>query len=135
MLFEKDWILLYFRMVSCQEEYLSEKEKFWRFSCISSIRDVSIQITNEKTYLFFIRRKHPVLLLCYELNTFYGYHTATSSELDGFLLFLSKAELRAKLFGLTIRPGKVVSILVTILIICVVLLQTNIINSQNFFLQ
>jgi hypothetical protein len=65
----------------------------------------------------------------------YGYHTATPSELDGFLLFLSKAELRAKLFGLTIRPGKVVSILVTILIICVVLLQTNIINSQNFFLQ
>jgi hypothetical protein len=65
----------------------------------------------------------------------YGYHNAKPTELDGFLLFLSKAELRAKLFGLTIRPGKIISVLVTIMIICVVLLQTNIINSTNLFLQ
>jgi len=65
----------------------------------------------------------------------YGYYTASSSELDGFLLFLSAAELRAKLFGLTVRPGKVISIVVTAIIIGVVLLQTNIINSPNFFLK
>ena len=65
----------------------------------------------------------------------YGYHTATPSELDGFLLFLSQAELRAKLFGLTIRPGKIIFLLVTVMIVCVILLQTNIINSPNFFFQ
>jgi hypothetical protein len=65
----------------------------------------------------------------------YGYHAASSADLDGFLLFLSKAELRAKLFGLTIRPGKIIFILVTTMVICVILLQTNIIKSSNFFLQ
>ncbi|CAF3176894.1 unnamed protein product [Rotaria socialis] len=65
----------------------------------------------------------------------YGYHAASYADLDGFLLFLSKAELRAKLFGLTVRPGKIIFILVTTMIICVILLQTNIIKSSNFFLQ
>jgi hypothetical protein len=65
----------------------------------------------------------------------YGYHTATPVELDGFLLFLSQAELRAKLFGLSVRPGKIIFLLVTAMIICVVLLQTNIIVSPNFFFQ
>jgi hypothetical protein len=65
----------------------------------------------------------------------YGYHGVTSSELDGFLLFLSQAELRAKLFGLTVRPGKIIFLLVTTMIVCVVLLQTNIIRSPNFFFQ
>ncbi|CAF1577882.1 unnamed protein product [Adineta ricciae] len=65
----------------------------------------------------------------------YGYRTATSTDLDGFLLFLAKAELRAKLFGLTVRPGKIISIIVTTLVICVILLQTNIIHTTNFFFQ
>ncbi|CAF3427103.1 unnamed protein product [Rotaria sp. Silwood1] len=65
----------------------------------------------------------------------YGYHAISSTDLDGFLLFLSAAELRAKLFGLTVRPGKIIFILVTIIIVCVILLQTNIINSSNLFLQ
>jgi hypothetical protein len=65
----------------------------------------------------------------------YGYHNASHKELDGFLLFLSKAELRAKLFGLTVRPGKIISIVVVTLLICVVLLQTNTISSTNFFFQ
>jgi hypothetical protein len=65
----------------------------------------------------------------------YGYHTASSDDLSGFLLFLSQAELRSKLFGLTVRPGKIISIIVIIMVVCVVLLQTNIINSGNFFLQ
>jgi hypothetical protein len=64
----------------------------------------------------------------------YGYHTTSSSELDGFLLFISAAELRSKLFGVTVRPGKIISIIVTLLIICIVLIQTNIINSPNFHL-
>ena len=65
----------------------------------------------------------------------YGYQSATPAELDGFLLFVSQAELRAKLFGLTVRPGKIISIFVTSMIIAVVLLQTNIIKSSSFFLQ
>ena len=65
----------------------------------------------------------------------YGYHTCASDELDGFLLFVSKADLRAKLFGLTVRPGRIITLLVSIVLICVVLLQTNIINSPNFFFQ
>jgi hypothetical protein len=64
----------------------------------------------------------------------YGYHTASSSELDGFLLFISAAELRLKLFGVTVRPGKIISILVTLMIISVVLIQTNIIDSPHFHL-
>jgi hypothetical protein len=62
----------------------------------------------------------------------YGYHTATPSELDGFLLFIIAAELRVKLFGITIRPGKIISLIVMIVIAFVVLFQTNIIKSRNF---
>lgn len=65
----------------------------------------------------------------------YGYHTATTSELDGFLLFLSESELRAKLFGLTIRPGRIIFVFVTTMIISVVLLQTNIIISPTPFFE
>ncbi|CAF2416083.1 unnamed protein product [Rotaria sp. Silwood2] len=65
----------------------------------------------------------------------YGYHATSSTDLDGFLLFLSTAELRAKLFGLTVRPGKIIFILVTTIIVGVILLQTNIINSSNLFIQ
>ncbi|CAF3799349.1 unnamed protein product [Rotaria sordida] len=64
----------------------------------------------------------------------YGYHNSTSTELDGFLLFLSKAELRVKLFGLTIRPGKIIFIGITFLLIFIILFQTSILSSTNFFL-
>lgn len=65
----------------------------------------------------------------------YGYQSATPSELDGFLLFVSKAELRVKLFGLTVRPGRIIFLVVTSMIIAVFLLQTNIIAGTSFFLQ
>ena len=61
----------------------------------------------------------------------YGYHSATPSELDGFVLFISAAELRAKLFGLAIRPGNVISMVVTILLACVILIQTDFISSPH----
>jgi hypothetical protein len=64
----------------------------------------------------------------------YGYHTATPSELDGFLLFIVAAELRVKLFGSTVRPGKMISLIVMIMIVFVILFQTNIIKSRNFSL-
>jgi hypothetical protein len=64
----------------------------------------------------------------------YGYHSATPSELDGFLLFISAAELRAKLFGLTIRPGNVISMIVITMIVCVILIQTDYIQSPNLSL-
>jgi len=60
----------------------------------------------------------------------YGYHTATPSELDGFLLFISAAELRVKLFGLAVRPGIVISTVVTTLLVCVVLIQTDVIDNK-----
>ena len=63
----------------------------------------------------------------------YGYHNATPSELDGFILFLSKAELRVKLFGLTVRPGKIIFMGITVLLVFIVLFQTSIISSANFF--
>ncbi|UJR25295.1 hypothetical protein I4U23_006647 [Adineta vaga] len=63
----------------------------------------------------------------------YGYPNASSNELDGFLLFLSKAELRAKLFGLTVRPGKIIFLGITTLLVLIVLFQTSIISSENFF--
>jgi hypothetical protein len=63
----------------------------------------------------------------------YGYPNATSTELDGFLLFLSKAELRVKLFGLTVRPGKIIFIGITTLLVLIVLFQTSIISDENFF--
>ena len=63
----------------------------------------------------------------------YGYHNSNQSELDGFLLFLSKAQLRAKLFGLTVRPGKIIAIGIIGLLVFVVLFQTSLIASENFF--
>jgi len=63
----------------------------------------------------------------------YGYHNAAPSELDGFLLFISRAELRVKLFGLTVRPGKIICIGVAALLILVVLFQTGIASSDDFF--
>jgi hypothetical protein len=63
----------------------------------------------------------------------YGYHNATPTELDGFILFLSKAELRVKLFGLTVRPGKIIFLGITVLLVFIVLFQTSIISSANFF--
>ena len=63
----------------------------------------------------------------------YGYHNSSQSELDGFLLFLSEASLRAKLFGLTVRPGKIIFIGILALLVFVVLFQTSIVSSENFF--
>lgn len=63
----------------------------------------------------------------------YGYPNASPAELDGFLLFLSKAELRVKLFGLTVRPGKIIFIGITTLLVLIVLFQTSIISDENFF--
>jgi len=63
----------------------------------------------------------------------YGYHTSTPEELDSFLVFLSQAELRAKLFALTVRPGKIVGILVTCFLLLIVLIQTSVISAPNFF--
>lgn len=63
----------------------------------------------------------------------YGYHNASQSELDGFLLFLSKAKMRAKLFGLTVRPGKIIAVGIVGLLVFVVLFQTSLIASENFF--
>ncbi len=63
----------------------------------------------------------------------YGYHNATSSELDGFLLFLSQAELRVKLFGLSVRPGKILAVGIIAFLILVVLFQTSLISNENFF--
>lgn len=60
----------------------------------------------------------------------YGYHSATPSELDGFLIFISSAGLRAKLLGLTIRPGNVISMIVIVMIACVILIQTDLIKSS-----
>jgi len=63
----------------------------------------------------------------------YGYHNATTSELDGFLLFLSHADLRVKLFGLTVRPGKILVIGITFFFVLVVLFQTSVLSNENFF--
>jgi hypothetical protein len=63
----------------------------------------------------------------------YGYHAEGQGELDGFLLFLSKAELRAKLFGLTVRPGKIIFIGIIALLTFIILFQTSIVASENFF--
>lgn len=64
----------------------------------------------------------------------YGYHTAAPVELDGFILFVSVAGLRSKLFGITVRPGTIISLIVITMIICVVLIQTDIIKSRTLSL-
>lgn len=63
----------------------------------------------------------------------YGYHNANQAELDGFLSFISKASLRAKLFGLTVRPGKLIFISVLVLLTFVMLFQTSIAANETFF--
>ena len=63
----------------------------------------------------------------------YGYHNTNQAELDGFLSFLSQAGLRVKLFGLTIRPGKLIFMSVTALLVFVMLFQTSIVASESFF--
>jgi len=63
----------------------------------------------------------------------YGYPNTTIDELDGFLLFISQAELRVKLFGLTVQWGKIICFGVIVLLVLVVLFQTSVISRANFF--
>lgn len=63
----------------------------------------------------------------------YGYHNSTTSELDGFLLFLSQANLRVKLFGVTVRPGKILVIGIAAFLVLVVLFQTSVLSTETFF--
>lgn len=64
----------------------------------------------------------------------YGYHGASSTDLDGFVLFISVSGLRSKLFGLTIRPGTIIALGVISMMICVVLIQTDVINGPKISL-
>lgn len=63
----------------------------------------------------------------------YGYHNSTTSELDGFLLFLSQANLRVKLFGVTVRPGKILVVGIAAFLVLVVLFQTSVLSTETFF--
>lgn len=62
----------------------------------------------------------------------YGYHNAQPSELDSFILFLSQADLRIKLFGLAVRPGKILAIGVVAFLVLVVLFQTSLISTETY---
>ena len=62
----------------------------------------------------------------------YGYHNARDSELDSFILFLSQADLRIKLFGLAVRPGKILGIGIIAFLILVVLFQTSLISTETY---
>lgn len=62
----------------------------------------------------------------------YGYHNAEASELDSFILFLSQADLRIKLFGLAVRPGKILGVGVIAFLILMVLFQSSLITTSEF---
>lgn len=62
----------------------------------------------------------------------YGYHNAQANELDSFILFLSQADLRIKLFGLSVRPGKILGVGVIAFLILMVLFQTSLIATYDF---
>ncbi|KAK3583643.1 hypothetical protein CHS0354_021379 [Potamilus streckersoni] len=63
----------------------------------------------------------------------FGYKSASQLELDSFLLFISNANLRAKLFHVPILPKYMIAIMVLLLFIILILFQTGIIGSTDLF--
>ncbi|CAF0848737.1 unnamed protein product [Brachionus calyciflorus] len=64
----------------------------------------------------------------------YGYHASNRDELDSFLLFISNAKLRAKLFGIPLRPALILGSLIVFTFGLIILFQTSIISRPDSYI-
>jgi hypothetical protein len=64
----------------------------------------------------------------------YGYHANSRDELDSFLLFVSNAKLRGKLFGITLQPSVILGTAIMVVFTLIILFQTSVIPSANSFI-
>jgi hypothetical protein len=63
----------------------------------------------------------------------YGYHASNRQELDSFLLFVSNAKLRAKLFGVPLKPSLILGSTIIIVFTIIILFQTSVITTPHSF--
>ena len=61
----------------------------------------------------------------------YGYHASSRDELDSFLLFVSNAKLRAKLFGISLQPSVILGTAIVITFTLIILFQTSVISTPD----
>lgn len=61
----------------------------------------------------------------------YGYHGSNRDELDSFLLFVANAKLRAKLFGISLKPSLILGTLIVISFTLIILFQTSVITTPD----
>lgn len=61
----------------------------------------------------------------------YGYHASTRDELDSFLLFISNASLRAKLFGIPLKTSYLLGLFILIIFTIIIMIQTSLITSPK----
>lgn len=64
----------------------------------------------------------------------YGYHTCSRDELDSFLLFISNAKLRGKLFGIPLKPSYLLGSIIIVTFTIIILFQTSVITSPDFII-
>lgn len=64
----------------------------------------------------------------------YGYHASSRDELDSFLLFVSNAKLRAKLFGIELRPALILGSVIILTFAIIILFQTSIIDKPKSYI-
>ncbi len=64
----------------------------------------------------------------------YGYHASSRDELDSFLLFVSSAKLRAKLWGITLKPSIIIGTTLVFSFILIILFQTSVISTPDSYI-
>lgn len=64
----------------------------------------------------------------------YGYGNSTREELDSFMLFVSNAKLRGKLFGVPLQPSYIIACVIIITFTAIVLLQSSVFTAPDSFI-
>lgn len=64
----------------------------------------------------------------------YGYHNSNRDELDSFLLFIANAKLRAKLFGVPLKPSVILATVITITFTMIILFQSSVISTPDSYI-
>ena len=63
----------------------------------------------------------------------YGYHNCGRDELDSFLLFMVNTNLRAKLFGIPMKPSYLLGSFLIISFVIIIIIQMSLITSPDSF--
>lgn len=63
----------------------------------------------------------------------YGYGNSSREELDSFMLFVSNAKLRGKLFGVPLQPSYIIACVIIIIFTAIVLLQSSVFTPPDSY--